>query len=139
MICMGDSSSTEGDDWEGDGVDSEHSTCFPTTTRQKSLWNISRISHRHSPNGNDWIVVVPQQAISRRFSSVLHNEGFVNSPINLPDFSTISTHSKYFGQSVMAQTTLTQSINFSDKNSNCYNTIRSYNTYNSDEDPQNMR
>jgi len=39
----------------------------------------------------------------------------------------------------MAHTTLAQSINFGDNNSNCNNTIGSYNIYNSDEDAQIMR
>ena len=39
----------------------------------------------------------------------------------------------------MAQTTLTQSINFGDNNSNCGNTIGSYNTYTSDQNVQIMR
>ena len=39
----------------------------------------------------------------------------------------------------MAQTTLAQSINFGDNNSNCNNTIGSYNIYNSDKDAEIMR
>ena len=39
----------------------------------------------------------------------------------------------------MAHTTLAQSVNFGDNNSNCNNTIGSHNIYNSDEDPQIMR
>ena len=54
--------------------------------------------------------------------------------------ATISTQNRHFGQSIMAQTTLKQSINIGDNNSNCNNTIGSYNNiYKSDEDEQIMR
>ena len=39
----------------------------------------------------------------------------------------------------MAQTTPSRSINFGDNNSNCNNTIGSYNIYNSDKDAEIMR
>ena len=69
---MGDSSCTEGDDWEDDGEGyEEHLTYFPAITRQKSMCNISTISRGCSPKGNDWRVSVPQQATSPRFSSAL--------------------------------------------------------------------
>ena len=75
ITCIGtsiygvrDSSSIKGGCWERDGEDrKDHLTDIPTEARQKSLGDISSISHALWLKGNDWIAIVPQHSTSPSF------------------------------------------------------------------------
>ena len=67
-------------------------------------------------------------------------EGFVNFPINLQYFSTISTRNRDFRPSIMAQTTSAKTFTFGDDNTAYGNINNSFSTtiYNSEEDAKIM-